>query len=165
MQRHAQCCVLWKWTHPSRVFCHCSIFKTQCWCVSIAALYVDWEGSGCLWPLVHCSVWSADPSLMVPCCWYPACLPASHLLLFLLIQMPRQAKALRFNNNVPVFVSMWQVNIVKVYHPGGVWPPPFFVSALLHRLAQRTPGWTERARKILRGKGNLRAISKQKRGE
>ncbi|KAH9373303.1 hypothetical protein HPB48_005048 [Haemaphysalis longicornis] len=28
--------------------------------------------------------------------------------------MPRQAKALRFNNNVPVFVSMWQVNIVKL---------------------------------------------------
>nr|XP_037286623.1 LOW QUALITY PROTEIN: adenylate cyclase type 9-like [Rhipicephalus microplus] len=28
--------------------------------------------------------------------------------------MPRQVKALRFNNNVPVFVSMWQVNIVKL---------------------------------------------------
>lgn len=45
--------------------------------------------------------------------------------------MPRQAKALRFNNNVPVFVSMWQVNIVKVYNlggvmPSGICPPPFF---------------------------------------
>lgn len=26
-----------------------------------------------------------------------------------------QAKALRFNNNVPVYVSMWEVNIVKVF--------------------------------------------------
>lgn len=63
---------------------------------------------------VHCCACNGSSSLVL-FYWCAACLCLLNLLLFLLVQMPRQAKALRFNNNVPVFVSMWQVNIVKVY--------------------------------------------------
>lgn len=124
-----------------------------------SSLAIDWENSRCLcdlWCIVLSGVQTHHSSCLVVGIQH-VCLPLTSCL-FLLIQMPRQVKALRFNNNVPVFVSMWQVNIVKVYYlgavPSGICPhPPFFYSVAL---SDRThPRATRKGLQCLPQKGKL----------
>lgn len=105
---------IWYLGKKSHVWLHVISDATDYLC---SAVHV-WNGKVPWWMQfgghVHCCACNGSSSLVL-FYWCAACLWLLNLLLFLLVQMPRQAKALRFNNNVPVFVSMWQVNIVKVY--------------------------------------------------